>query len=212
MSVSFDVNAQPRQDAGKGASRRLRRQGLVPAIVYGGRREPDLICLVHNELVQHLSREAFYASLLDLKVGNKVDKVVVKDLQRHPAKPFVLHVDFQRVSADEKIRMMVPLHFGNESAAEGVKLGGVVSHNLTEIEITCLPKDLPEFLEIEMAEMKIGDIVHLSQIPLPEGVELAHAPDPDVPVVIIHGAQTHAEEEEAEGGAEEGESLPEPES
>jgi large subunit ribosomal protein L25 len=204
MSVSFDVNAKPRQDGGKGASRRLRRQGLVPAIVYGGHREPEMISLVHNELVQQLDREAFYSSLLDLKLGDKADKVVIKDLQRHPAKPFILHVDFQRVSADEKIRMMVPLHCRNEDSAAGVKAGGVVSHNLTEIEISCLPKDLPEYLEIDMAEMEIGDLVHLSEIPLPEGVELAHAPDPDVPVVIVHGAQTHIEdEEEGEEGGEE---------
>jgi large subunit ribosomal protein L25 len=206
MSMSFDVNAQSRQDAGKGASRRLRRQGLVPAVVYGGRREPEMISLVHNDLVQHLEREAFYSHILDLKVADKADKVVIKDLQRHPAKPFILHVDFQRVSADEKIRMMVPLHFLNEARATGVKAGGVVSRNLTEIEITCLPKDLPEYIEIDLVEMQIGDIVHLSQVPLTEGVKLAHAPDPDVPVVIVHGAQTHDEDE----GPEEVEDAGEP--
>jgi len=198
MSVIFDVNAQPRHDAGKGASRRLRRQGLVPAVVYGGRREPEMISLVHNELVQHLEKEAFYSHILDLRVADKADKVVIKDLQRHPAKPFILHVDFQRVSADEKIRMMVPLHFLNEHEAKGVKAGGVVSRNITEIEITCLPKDLPAYIEIDVREMDIGDIVHLSAVPLTEGLALAHAPDPDVPVVIVHGAQTHDEEEQEE--------------
>lgn len=210
MSVSFDVNAQPRHDAGKGASRRLRRQGLVPAVVYGGRRNPEMISLVHNELVQHLENETFYSHILDLKVADKAERVVIKDLQRHPAKPFILHVDFQRVSADEKIRMMVPLHFLNERVAKGVKAGGVVSRNITEIEITCLPKDLPAYIEIDLAEMDIGDIVHLSAVPLTEGVALAHAPDPDVPVVIVHGAQTHDEEEQEEVG-DEGEST-EPES
>jgi large subunit ribosomal protein L25 len=212
MSMSFDVNAQSRQDAGKGASRRLRRQGLVPAVVYGARREPEMISLVHNELVQHLEHEAFYSHILDLKVGDKADKVVIKDLQRHPAKPFILHVDFQRVSADEKIRMMVPLHFLNEGSAKGVKTGGVVSRNLTEIEISCLPKDLPEYIEIDLTEMDIGDIVHLSEVRLSEGVTLAHAPDPDVPVVIVHGAQVHDVEEEEEGGIEEGGEPVEPES
>ena len=212
MSESFDVNAQPRHDAGKGASRRLRRLGLVPAVVYGGRRDPEMISLVHNELVQNLENEAFYSHILDLKVADKVDKVVIKDLQRHPARPFILHVDFQRVSADEKIRMMVPIHFLNEGEAKGAKAGGVVSRNLTEIEVTCLPKDLPAYIEIDLLELDIGDIVHLSRVPLTEGVALAHAPDPDVPVVIVHGAQTHDDDEEEEGEAgDEGESA-EPES
>ena len=202
MSETFEVIAQPRSDAGKGASRRLRRKGQVPAIVYGGRQEPEMISLSHNELVQQLEQEAFYSHILDLKLGEQSSPVVLKDLQRHPAKPFVLHVDFQRVSMDEKIRMMVPLHFVNESAATGVKMGGAVSHNLTEIEVTCLPKDLPEFIGVDMTNMDIGDIVHLSEVPLPEGVQLAHAPDPDVPVVIIHAGHGGAEEEAEEGGEE----------
>jgi large subunit ribosomal protein L25 len=201
MSASLDVNAQVRRDAGKGASRRLRRQGLVPAIVYGADRAPEMITLVHNELVRHLEQEAFYSQILDLKVGDKTEKVVVKDLQRHPAKPFVLHVDFQRVSAKEKIRVTIPLHFLNEQSSKGAKLGGLVSHNLTEIEVSCLPEDLPQNIEIDVAEMTIGDILHLSEVPLPEGVALAHAPDPDVPVLIIHGAQAREEGEE-EGGEE----------
>jgi large subunit ribosomal protein L25 len=201
MSASLDVNAQVRRDAGKGASRRLRRQGLVPAIVYGADRAPEMITLVHNELVRHLEQEAFYSQILDLKVGDKTEKVVVKDLQRHPAKPFVLHVDFQRVSAKEKIRVTIPLHFLNEQSSKGAKLGGLVSHNLTEIEVSCLPDDLPQNIEIDVAEMTIGDILHLSEVPLPEGVALAHAPDPDVPVLIIHGAQAREEGEE-EGGEE----------
>jgi len=204
MSASFVVNAQPRRDAGKGASRRLRRQGLVPAIVYGAHREPEMVSLVHNELVRHLEKEAFYSQVLDLEVGDKTEKVVIKDLQRHPAKPFVLHLDFQRVSADEKIRMMVPLHFLNEDSAKGVKEGGVVSRNLTEVEVSCLPKDLPRYIELDMTEMAVGDSVHLSQIPLSEGVALAHAPDPDVPIVTIHSARVHEEEmgESGEEGAE----------
>lgn len=208
MSISFDVNAQPRQDAGKGASRRLRRQGQVPAIVYGARRDPEMISLSHNEMVRHLENEVFYSHILDLKVGDKAEKVVIKDLQRHPAKPFIFHVDFQRVSADEKIRMMVPLHFANDEDAVGAKAGGVVSRNLTEVEVSCLPKDLPQFIDIDVINMDIGDIVHLSEVLLPAGVELAHAPDPDVPVVIVHGAQTHDEEEEE--GAEDGGEPTEP--
>ncbi len=204
MSANFEVTAQLRQDAGKGASRRLRRQELVPAIVYGADREPEMISLVHNELVRHLQYEAFYSQVLDLKVGGKTEEVVIKNLQHHPTKPFILHVDFQRIRALEKIRKTIPLHFLNEDNAKGVKLGGMVSRKLTKIEVICLPKDLPRNIEVELLEMEIGDIVHLFQIPLPEGVVLAHAPDPDAPVVIIHGAQIH-DEEEVETGDEEGE-------
>jgi len=202
MSASFEVNAQLRRDSGKGASRRLRRQGLVPAVVYGADQEPEMVSLVHNELVRHLEYEAFYSQVLDLKVGDKTEEVVIKDLQRHPARPLILHVDFQRVRALEKIRKTIPLHFLNEDNAKGVKLGGMVSRKLTEIEVICLPGDLPRNIEVELLEMEIGDIAHLSEIPLPEGVALAHSSDPDVPVVIIHGAQIH--EEEAEAGDEEG--------
>lgn len=205
MSASFEVRAQLRQDAGKGASRRLRRRGLVPGIVYGADREPSMISLAHNELVRHLEHEAFYSQVLNLRVGDQAEKVVIKDLQRHPAKPFILHVDFQRISAEEKLRMMIPLHFINESSATGVQLGGMVSRNLTEVEISCLPKDLPQYIDVDLAGMDIGDIVHLSQIPLPAGVALAHAPDPDIPVVIIHGAQVH--DEEVEEGGEEDEDI-----
>jgi large subunit ribosomal protein L25 len=132
-------------------------------------------------------------------VGDLAYPVVLKDLQRHPAKPFVLHMDFMRVTQDEKIRMVVPLHFINEGTSKGVKSGGNASHNLTEVEITCLPKDLPEFIAIDLTEMEIGDIIHLSEIPMPEGVALAHAPDPDEPVVVMYGARAGAELEE-EGG------------
>jgi large subunit ribosomal protein L25 len=208
MSESFDVNAQPRQDAGKGASRRLRRNGLVPGIVYGAQREPELISLAHNELAHHLEEEGFYSRILDLKVGDKVEKVVIKDLQRHPARPFVLHVDFQRIIVDEKIRMTVPLHFVDEATSKGAKQGGRVAHNLTEVEVSCLPKDLPEFIDIDMSEMDIGDIVHLSEIRLPANVALAHSPDPDVPVVVIHSPQ--AQEEEPAAGGEEGAEPAEP--
>jgi len=202
MSGSIQINAQPRQDAGKGASRRLRRQGLVPAIVYGGDREPEMINLAHNELTRHLEHESFYSQVLDLEVGGKAEQVVIKDLQRHPAKPFILHVDFQRINAAEKLRMMIPLHFLNADSAKGVKLGGMVAHKLTEVDVVCLPKDLPRHIEIDLLEMAIGDVVHLSQVLLPEGVTLAHAPDPDVPVVTIQSAQVHEEVEEGE--AEEG--------
>jgi large subunit ribosomal protein L25 len=201
MSVSFDVAAEPRSDSGKGASRRLRRLGRLPAIVYGGHKEPEMISLLHNEVIRHLENESFYSSVLSLNVAGTNTAVVLKDLQRHPAKPFVLHMDFMRVTQDDPIRMVVPLHFLNEDKSAGVKAGGNASHNVTELEITCLPKDLPEFIELDLMEMDIGDIIHLSEIPMPAGVSLAHAPDPDEPVVVMHGARAGADDiEEEEGG------------
>ncbi len=199
MSVNFDVIAQPRATAGKGASRRLRREGLVPAIVYGAHLEPEMVSVSHNELLKHLEHEAFYSHVLDLKVGDVASKVVLKDMQRHPAKPFILHVDFMRVSQDEKLRMMVPIHFLNEEKSKGIKIGGQASHNITEVEVLCLPKDLPEFIAIDMTEMEIGDIVHLSELVMPSGVELAHQPDSDEPVVVIHGVRGGGDDDDVEG-------------
>jgi large subunit ribosomal protein L25 len=127
---------------------------------------------------------------------------VLKDLQRHPAKPFVLHMDFLRVTQDEKIRMVVPLHFINEEKSKGIKAGGNVSHHVTEVEISCLPKDLPEFIPVDLLEMEIGDILHLSEIPMPAGVSLAHTPDPDEPVIVMHGARLGGPGEGEEGAGE----------
>jgi large subunit ribosomal protein L25 len=181
----------------------------LPGIVYGGHKDPQMISLVHSKLVRQLEEEAFYSSLLDLKVGDESVKVVLKDLQRHPAKPFILHVDFQRVSMEEKLRLTVPLHFENEATCKGVKAGGKVTHNLTEIEVSCLPKDLPEYLAIDMTEMQVGDILHVSELSLPDGVELTHTIDPDTPVVQIFAGFGGGEVEEGpeEGEAGEGEPL-----
>lgn len=194
MSISFEIHAQPRVVAGKGASRRLRRAGLVPAIVYGGHLDPQPIAVSHNELVRHLEHEAFYSHVLDLKIGDEVTKVVLKDIQRHPAKPQILHLDFMRVSQDEKIRMIVPLHFINEDKCKGIRMGGHAFHLITEVEVSCLPKDLPEFIAVDMTDLDVGSILHLSELKLPEGVALAHAPDPDEPVVVIRGAHHGGEE------------------
>lgn len=201
MSVDFNVIGQPREGTGKGASRRLRRTGQVPAIVYGGHQEPEMISVAHNELLKHLDHEAFYSHILNLQVGETTTSVVLKDLQRHPAKPFILHVDFMRVTQDEKLRMMVPLHFINEAKCKGIKAGGQTSHTMTEVEVLCLPKDLPEFIEIDMTEMEVGAILHLSELTLPQGVELAHPSDE--PVVSVHGARGGSDEdEESEEDAE----------
>jgi large subunit ribosomal protein L25 len=200
MSVSFDVNAEPRDVMGKGASRRLRREGLVPAIVYGGHKDPEMITLRHNEVLKHLEHEAFYSHVLNLNLGGSTTSVVLKDMQRHPARPFVMHMDFMRVTTDEPIRMVVPLHFLNEDKSRGIKAGGNISHHITEVEISCLPKDLPEFIPVDLIDMEIGQILHLSELSLPAGVALAHAPDPDEPVIVMHGARAGgAGEEDGEG-------------
>ena len=200
MSNAFDVDAQTREDAGKGASRRLRRTGMVPGVLYGGDKDPQLIAVNHNELTQHLENEAFYSHVLDLNLAGNSEKVVLKDLQRHPAKPFLTHVDFQRISEAVKIRMHVPLHFINEDVCPGIKKGGIVTRNINEAEVICLPKDLPEFITIDMSHVDMGQSVHLGEMILPAGVELSHTLDLNAPVVSIHGAR--GMEEEVEEGEE----------
>jgi large subunit ribosomal protein L25 len=178
---------------------------MVPGIVYGAHKDPVMIAVPHNDLVRHLEHEAFYSHVLDLTLSGSTEKVVLKDLQRHPAKPFVTHVDFQRVSAEEKIRMHVPLHFLNEAGCPGVKTGGTVTHNITEVEITCLPKDLPEYIGVDMGAVQMGESVHLGQVVMPDGVELVRTLDLDAPVVSIHGTRGGAEEGEQEEEAPSGE-------
>lgn len=187
MSETFEVIAQTRDDAGRGASRRLRRMGRVPGIIYGGQRPPTMISVDHNELIKQLEHEAFYSHLLGMKLDETTEMVVLKDLQRHPAKPFVLHIDFQRVSAEKRLRLHVPLHFTNESACPGIKKGGTVTRSITEVEVTCLPKDLPEFIVVDMASLDVGHTLHVSDLGMPAGVELSHTLDPHAPVVSIHG-------------------------
>jgi len=197
MSASFDIEVVSREDAGKGASRRLRRTGMVPGIIYGGHKDATRIAVNHNDLIQHLENEAFYSHILALTLDGNSERVVLKDLQRHPAKPFVTHIDFQRISASEKIRMQVPLHFTNEKESPGIKMGGLASHSLKEVEITCLPKDLPEFIEVDLTGMEIGSTIHVNELRLPEGIELTSALDPKAAVVSVHGARSE-EDEEAE--------------
>ena len=174
MSAMFELSAEPRSDLGKGASRRLRRAGKVPAILYGGGLEPQALTLEHLEFMNQLQNEAIYSHVLTLKLGDRIENAVLRDLQRHPFKPTILHVDFLRVSADRKLRVHIPLHFINEENALGVKQqGGLVNHALIDIEIACLPKDLPEFIEVDLIELGIGEALHLSDLKLPDGVELA---------------------------------------
>ena len=172
MSNAYLLEATSRADAGKGASRRLRRlENKVPAIVYGGKSDPVSISIDHDPLFHQLENEAFFSSIIQLKIDGKAEDVLLKDLQRHPAKNIIMHADFLRIDKNQAIVVQVPLHFVNEDSSVGVKMqGGRVSHQANEIEIRCLPDDLPEYIEVDMAEVEIGQVVHLSDVYLPNGV------------------------------------------
>jgi len=173
MAQIHQIKAQSRKDEGKGASRRLRRAAMVPAVVYGANQPPQSIQIEHNTILLASKNEWFFSSILDLDVDGKVQKVLVRDWQKHPFKQQMLHMDFLRVNENEAIRVSVPLHFLNKETSAAAKTAGVViSHNLTEIEISCLPKDLPEFIDVDLAELKPGDIIHLKAVKLPAGVSL----------------------------------------
>ena len=206
MTAEFTLNAEARSDLGKGASRRLRRNAaLVPAVIYGGEKAPVSISLVAKDFAKLLENEAAFSHVLNVTVGGKKENVLIKALQRHPSKGFVLHADFIRVIAGQKLTARVPLHFINEATSVGVKKGGgEVLHSLNEVEVSCLPKDLPEFLEVDFASVELDQTVHLSDIKLPKGVELvALAHGSDLPVASIHLPRVRTEEEgEGESTAE----------
>ncbi len=201
---TFELDAKSRTEKGKGASRRLRRTGQVPAILYGADKDPVQLAVSHNELTKHIVHEAFYSHILTLNVDGQPEKVVLKDVQRHPYRPFVTHLDFQRVNESQKIHMHVPLHLVNEDKCPGVKIeGGTITRQMIEVEIYCLPKDLPEFIEIDMSTVHLNQIVHLSNLGLPAGVELAafshgDISEHDLPVVSVHGKSGSTEVEEGE--------------
>ncbi|RPI12098.1 MAG: 50S ribosomal protein L25/general stress protein Ctc [Lysobacterales bacterium] len=200
MKTSFELAAEFRDGQGKGASRRLRRVNKVPAILYGGHREPRALALDHTRLMLMLDNERFYSTIINLRVGDVSQAAVLKDVQRHPAKNAVLHVDLQRVLENEKIRITIPLHFKNEAVAPGVKKGGVVSHLRNDVEVSCLPKDLPEFVDVDLSGVDMNQMVYLADLEMPEGVEipeLTHGRNS--PVVSIH----HARAEEVETPAAE---------
>ncbi|MEX1197718.1 MAG: 50S ribosomal protein L25/general stress protein Ctc [Pseudohongiellaceae bacterium] len=211
MSNEFELNAKARADQGKGASRRLRRlAGEIPAIVYGGKKKPQAITVSHRELSKAIENEAFFSHIITLHIDGKKEQAVIKDLQRHPSRPFLMHADFQRVSAKQAIHVRVPLHFLNEETCKGVKLGGgSIIKNMTELEVECLPKDLPEYLEIDLAELDIGELIHISEIKLPAGVasvDLMHSEDADHAVVTVRPPRVVTEEDEEEAKAAEAES------
>lgn len=228
MKDAFVIVASARGDLGKGASRRLRHAGKVPGIVYGSGKNPAAITADHNTIYRALQNEAFYSRILTLDIDGKQEKVILRDLQRHPFKPRILHMDLQRISATEKLTMRIPLHFKGGDVAPGVKLGGgLVSHLMPEVEVRCLPADLPEFIEVDLSALELNQAVHLSELKLGKGVELVellHGEDKPVATVYIPRAQVEeettapaanevpvigeeakAEGEEAEGAKAEGE-------
>jgi len=209
MSDIYELSAESRQDVGKGASRRLRRTDKIPAVIYGTGGESKALTMDHNQVIKALRNEAFYSHILTINVDGKKEKAVLKDLQRHPYKPKVLHMDFQRISDKEKIQMRVPLHFIGGDVAPGVKEGGgIVSHLVNEVEISCLPKDLPEFIDVDISQLELDQTLHLTDLKLPKGAEivtLMHNPDNNQPVVNIHVPRVAPAEEEIEAPAAEGE-------
>ena len=206
MIKTHEIKAQSRKDEGKGASRRLRHASFVPAVVYGAGQAPQSIQIEHNTILLAAKHEWFFSSVLDLNVDGSVQKVLVRDWQKHPFKQLMMHMDFLRVDENVAIRVSVPLHFLNqEKSAAGKTAGVVISHNLTEVEISCLPKDLPEFIELDLTDLKPGDIVHLSELKLPANVEIVAlhlGADHDVPVVTAVTVQEEVDEAPTAEGAE----------
>ncbi len=200
MSNDYVLEAELRTEQGKGASRRLRREDKMPAIVYGAGKEPVAITLTHHVVQNHLEDEAFYSQILTLNLEGKQEKVLLRDVQRHPSKALILHMDLLRIDENELLRTHVPLHFINEDTAPGVKLGGIVNHLLTEVEISCLPSALPEYIEVNLGGLGLGEAVHMSDIKLPAGVvlpELALGEEHDLAIAIIQKGRGGADEEES---------------
>ncbi|MBN9288386.1 MAG: 50S ribosomal protein L25/general stress protein Ctc [Gammaproteobacteria bacterium 39-13] len=203
----FELEVQPRETLGKGASRRLRRcEDKVLGVVYGGNEKAQPITLAHHHVVKALENEAIYSHILTITSNGKKQKVVLKDIQRHPYKPRVMHMDFMRIDENKPITMHVPLHFLGQETAPGVVLGGgIVTHHMVELEIKCLPRDLPEFIEIDLTNAELDTVVHLSHVKLPKGVEttlVVHSAEDDLPVVSIHKPKRVEEVEESTEAAE----------
>ena len=203
MKTSFELVAEFRETQGKGASRRLRHEGKVPAILYGGHSEARKLSLSHQKLLIMLDNERFYSTILNLKVGEETQAAILKDVQRHPYKNAIVHIDFQRVEDNQKIRMSIPLHFTGAAVSPGVKTqGGIVSHMRSEGEVSCLPKDLPEFIEVDLSGLSLNESIHLSQLKVGEGVELLALAKEDTAVVAIHSPRAEEAEPAAAAAAE----------
>ena len=203
MRITFQVGADARHDQGKGASRRLRRAGKVPAVLYGGKGEPRNITLDHQQLLQLIGNEKFYSSIINVNVDAQGQPAIVRDVQMHPAKNAVVHVDLQRVLESEKLKIHLPIHFKGEAVAPGVKTqGGIVSHLIQDVEVSCLPKDLPEFLELDLSRMNLNDTLHLSDVPLPPGVTIPELAHRNPVAVSVHSPRVAEPEPEAAAAAE----------
>ena len=200
MKTSFELVAEFREMQGTGASRRLRHAGKVPAILYGGHSEARALALSHEKLLVMLENERFYSTILSLKVGDQTQAAILKDVQRHPYKNSIVHIDFQRVEDNVNIRISVPLHFVGAAVSPGVKTqGGLVSHMRNDVVVSCLPKDLPEFIEVDLSGLSLNESIHLSQLKVPAGVQLVDLAKEDAAVVAIHSPR--AEEPEAAAAA-----------
>ncbi len=205
MSSVFEFNAVSRVAGGTSSAKASRRNGNIPAVIYGGHEEPELIELNHNEVVKSLANEAVYSHILKLNVGGKVENAILKDMQRHPAKTQILHMDFLRVVMGEKLKLNVPLHFINEELSPGVKEGGVVTHSMIDVEVECLPRNIPEYIEVDLTGLEIGDSLHLSQLKLAEGLEivaLAHGEEHDFSVVQIMKSRSGLDEDDSDSDAD----------
>lgn len=188
MSNVFEFVAESRGQSGKNAARRVRRAGNVPAVLYGGHKEPRMLVLNHNEVIKHLEHEAVYSHVLDVTVDGKTEKAILKGVQRNPARFQILHLDFQRVDMSEALKVHVPLHFINESISVGIKKGGIAAHSMTDVEVSCLPSALPEYIEVDLTNLEVGASLHLSDLVLPAGVSivaLAQGVEHDLPVVSM---------------------------
>src|ERR1700676_622183 len=202
MKTSFELVAEFRETQGKGASRRLRHEGKVPAILYGGHAVARSLTLNHQKLLIMLDNERFYSTILNLKLGDQTQAAILKDVQRHPFKNAIVHVDFQRVEENEKIRISIPLHFTGAAVSPGVKSqGGIVSHMRNETEVSCLPKDLPEFIEVDISGLSLNESIHLSQLKIPAGVTLVDLVKDDAAVVAIHSPRAEEPEPTAVAAA-----------
>jgi large subunit ribosomal protein L25 len=200
MSNEFEFVAESRSFSGTGAARAVRREGKVPAVIYGGHADPKLLSLSHNEVLKHLQHEAVYSHVLDVTVDGKKEKAILKGVQRHPAKAQVLHLDFLRVSMSESIKVHVPLHFINENTSIGGKKGAIAAHSMVDVEVTCLPSALPEFIEVDLAKLDVGETIHLADLVLPNGIDIVllhQGPEHNLPVVSMMATKTSKDDAES---------------
>ena len=200
MSNVFEFVAESRGQSGKGAARRARHIGNVPAVLYGGHQEPRMLMLSHNEVIKHLEHEAVYSHVLDVTIDGKTEKAILKGVQRNPAKFQILHLDFQRVDMSEMVKVHVPLHFTNEHTGIGGKKGGISTHSMTDVEVSCLPSSLPEYIEVNLSTLDVGESIHLADLVLPAGVSLvalAQGAEHNLPVVSMMGSKARKDDSAA---------------